>query len=230
MVEERSKKRNLDEIGKLLIAAGSFSDEEVEEIAAKPFTFERVRAQIAPGLLSGRTRERVLFMSSIGRLAFAASITAVLCVGAFLYLLKQNEGPAVISKQKFSGENPGIARLDITPQVIVKGFTAGRATISPQSESRISPQNTLFIRNRKDEPSIQKASLNPGREPEFYPVTYGGDGGESVRGGRVVRVDISRSTLFAMGVALPLENESETVKADLLIGPDGVTRAFRLVE
>ena len=62
------------------------------------------------------------------------------------------------------------------------------------------------------------------------PVTYTGDNGESARGGRVIRVEVSRATLFAMGINVPLENESPTVKADLLVGPDGVTRAIRLVE
>jgi hypothetical protein len=46
----------------------------------------------------------------------------------------------------------------------------------------------------------------------------------------VIRVDVPRSTLFAMGFPVSLENESPTVKADLLIGPDGATRAVRLVE
>ena len=34
---------------------------------------------------------------------------------------------------------------------------------------------------------------------------------------------------FAMGIHVPLENGSDTVRADLLVGPDGVPRAVRLV-
>jgi hypothetical protein len=65
---------------------------------------------------------------------------------------------------------------------------------------------------------------------EFYALSYAGDPNETERGGRIVRVDISRATLFAMGFDLPLENESETVRADLLVGSDGVTRAVRVVK
>lgn len=65
---------------------------------------------------------------------------------------------------------------------------------------------------------------------EFYPLTYAGDPSETARGGRVIRVDMSRSSLFAMGVDLPLENESDSVKADLLVGPDGVARGIRIVK
>ena len=46
----------------------------------------------------------------------------------------------------------------------------------------------------------------------------------------MIRVDVPRSTLFVMGFPVSLENDSPTVKADLLIGPDGATRAVRLVE
>jgi hypothetical protein len=64
---------------------------------------------------------------------------------------------------------------------------------------------------------------------EFYPVAYSGDIDEAAAGGRVIRVDMNRSSLFALGVNLPLENDEETVKADLIVGRDGVTRAIRLV-
>jgi hypothetical protein len=64
----------------------------------------------------------------------------------------------------------------------------------------------------------------------FYAVSYAGDPHETERGGRIVRVDIPRLTLFAMGVDIPLENERDTVRADLLVGSDGVTRAIRVVE
>ena len=32
-----------------------------------------------------------------------------------------------------------------------------------------------------------------------------------------------------MGIRVPLENDSDTVKADVIVGPDGVPRAVRLV-
>ena len=67
-------------------------------------------------------------------------------------------------------------------------------------------------------------------EGEFYALSFAGDPNEAERGGRIVRVDIPRSTLYAMGVDIPLENEAETVKADLLVGNDGVTRAIRVVK
>ena len=110
-----------------------------------------------------------------------------------------------------------------TPDRVVDGPSAPAATFERAVYRQ--PRNAAPIRP-------QNASLEPDAETvkEFYPVTYTGDTGETVRGGRVIRVDVPRSTLFAMGLNVPLENESPTVKADLLVGPDGVTRAIRLVD
>ena len=63
---------------------------------------------------------------------------------------------------------------------------------------------------------------------EFYPLTFAGDPVETTSGGRVMQVELSRSSLFAMGFNIPIENGAELVKADLLVGPDGVARAIRL--
>jgi hypothetical protein len=61
-------------------------------------------------------------------------------------------------------------------------------------------------------------------------LSFAGDLEETAAGGRIIRVDMSRSSLFAMGVDIPLENGREMVKTDLLIGSDGMARAVRIVE
>ena len=80
---------------------------------------------------------------------------------------------------------------------------------------------------------VRKAPLiKPAPMPnnaEFYAISYSGDPAETDAGGRIVRVEMQRSSLFALGVNVPLENDAGPVKADLLIGRDGVTRAIRVV-
>jgi hypothetical protein len=85
---------------------------------------------------------------------------------------------------------------------------------------------TVSYRKQEDRSTRPEKVPTPSRI-EFYPVSYTGDPSE-IAGGRVVRVELSRQALFAMGANIPLENGVENVKADLLIGPDGVTRAVRL--
>ena len=62
----------------------------------------------------------------------------------------------------------------------------------------------------------------------FFPLTYGD---LPVTHGHIVRLDVPRSALIAFGLGsidAPAA-ESETVEADVLVGPDGLARAVRFV-
>ena len=94
---------------------------------------------------------------------------------------------------------------------------------------------------RIDRPVTQRAALVESRAPqkhrtetieevsEFYPITYT-DNQDSNDGGQLVRVELPRSSIAAMGIDPPVENESPKVKTDLLIGSDGVMKAVRFVK
>jgi hypothetical protein len=172
-----------------------------------------------------------LVLVSKYRAALASGAAALLVVSAFGFFLQQKLTHDPIAANLDSASRSNSAPTDSTPQVeFVKGFTQGSADIFEVVQEPTMQRAVFRQQEPQREVSPQQASYRQ-REPEreFYPVTYVGDG-ESTRGGRVVRVDLPRSSLFAMGVNVPLENESPTVKADLLIGPDGVTRAIRFVE
>jgi hypothetical protein len=47
---------------------------------------------------------------------------------------------------------------------------------------------------------------------------------------RIVRLDMPRASLVALGANIPIEGDRQTLKTDLLVGPDGVPKAIRLVE
>jgi hypothetical protein len=46
----------------------------------------------------------------------------------------------------------------------------------------------------------------------------------------VVRMQVQRSAVLALGLSAGADDDSETVLADVLLGPDGMARAIRLVE
>jgi hypothetical protein len=85
-------------------------------------------------------------------------------------------------------------------------------------------------RNKPSTHAVKKESRSRRIEEvsEFYAVTYTGDA-EDDDNDQIVRVELPRSSLFAMGINVPVENEVVKVKADLLIGSDGVMKAVRLV-
>jgi len=63
---------------------------------------------------------------------------------------------------------------------------------------------------------------------DYIPLTYLTDA-TAVDGGIVVRVELSHSALIAMGAPVNIERTDSRVKADVVVGDDGVARAIRFV-
>jgi hypothetical protein len=49
-------------------------------------------------------------------------------------------------------------------------------------------------------------------------------------GGQLVRVELSRSAMLSMGLPVNMDRYDERVKADVLLGADGLARAIRFVQ
>jgi len=224
MQKRKLQNRDLDAIGRNLIrSSGSMRKDEIEKIAAAPHLFGDVNARI-DSALSSQQISRSGFAILIRRNAtvFATGIIVVLGLTVFgLYIARPRTEHAAI-KDRIPEAIPDFARPYIAPQVIdVNGITEGRAKYDrPVAERAV-------LRQR---PRVKRQPAEDEQHAEFYALTYAGDPADSARGGKVIRVDMSRSSLFAMGVNLPLENEADVIKADLMVGADGVARAIRLVE
>ncbi len=63
---------------------------------------------------------------------------------------------------------------------------------------------------------------------DFIPVTYGNSGLEA--GSQIVRIELPRSTLANFGLPMNMDRADHPVKADVLVGLDGVARAIRFVQ
>jgi len=63
---------------------------------------------------------------------------------------------------------------------------------------------------------------------EYMPLTYATYTDEA-DSGHVVRVQVPRAALLALGVRMSGEPSAELVKADVIVGDDGLARAIRLV-
>ncbi|MBD0326030.1 MAG: hypothetical protein ICV68_06355 [Pyrinomonadaceae bacterium] len=85
-------------------------------------------------------------------------------------------------------------------------------------------------RNRNSRQS--RESLTTGAEQEivtdFMPLTYGAALSPS-DGAQLVRVELPRSALASLGLPMNVERPNERVKADVLLGHDGMARAIRFV-
>ena len=64
---------------------------------------------------------------------------------------------------------------------------------------------------------------------DFMPIGYV-NSASLQDGGSVVRVELPRSTIVSMGFAVNMDRYGERVKADVLMGADGLARAIRFVQ
>lgn len=135
-----------------------------------------------------------------------------------------------------------------TPVSVNEQWTRSKGpdVIAQAPSSRASYQ-TASLRGRKPAPRASvKAALAPGSDstrtvsagssaaetPEiatdFMPLTYDG-GALAMESGHVIRVELPRTALVSMGLPMNPERANELVKADVLLGDDGVARAIRFV-
>jgi hypothetical protein len=221
MQNRNLNKKALDKIGRHLFESSASASDDIDAIVENPYLFDRVRARIVadqnarPAVAIQEPRVRFFGRNAVVLASIAGFIVAVF--GA-LSLFRPDANLIEVKRVQIPDAVPEVARPEVPPQPFVGKLSAGRA-----SKADFKVENAVPNRRR----ARRQAEAEP--EAEFYPVGYTGDPAETAGGGRIIRVDMKRSSLFALGINLPLENENETVKADLLVGSDGVTRALRIV-
>ena len=102
----------------------------------------------------------------------------------------------------------------------------------------VPPVQTAQPSDPPSRPTHRKVSTAPARQAaaraqkevatEFLPLTYG-DNLIPLEGGQVVRIRLPRSALTSFGLPVNEERAGEHIKADVLLGQDGVARAIRFV-
>jgi hypothetical protein len=247
MKKQDSQNEKLDRIAKVLLTTARTKDEEIEKIVSAPELFNSVKARIKT---EERARETKGFFGSwksfqIWNLQKAFSAFAVLAV-----LLSGAVGLIVFRKQIA----PQVAEQTAAPspqnQSQVSGVEISDSLRDFNGEREIGEQQNAGGKNQK---TIQKAAYKNERaqlrkpvrrqnfarrqprpeseiEGKFYPLNYTETAEETGENEQVVRVQLSRSSLLALGVNMPLENETEKIKTDLLIGSDGVVKGVRFIK
>lgn len=214
-------RKSLDQIGKSLAKADMALSREIDRITANPELFDGVRARIRQSTAEPAPERFITARTLAGGVATVALAVAALMTWAVVF--KSTPADVVVVPPVTDKSKGRDTRVSSKPDSVVTADFP-RETAPPRAE-KISTRPSASVSRRK-QPAAQQVRY----EGDFYALSYAGDPNETERGGRIVRVDVPRSTLFAMGVDVPLENGPETVKADLLIGSDGVTRAIRVVK
>ncbi len=249
MKKHELQDEQLDQAGRKLLEISRIQDSELERIVSAPHLFSaiknRVRAEEGAKPAAGLNWRAVFsFLSQPNAAAaFAALLIAVFAFGGFYLYSRQALPPGPIAGVTANNSQPKMAKK---PEQVVQASLPGdngpaRAAVDPTGdEIPAQPKAAIYRPAYKTEPSTAKVSyrkkagdreaVHYESDGEFYPLTFTGGSNEIAPGAQIVRVELPRSSLFSMGVDLPDDNRTGTVKADLLISSDGVARGFRLVK
>lgn len=112
------------------------------------------------------------------------------------------------------------------PRVAVRRPTGKRGMITPVGGIRGNSIDTseITVSIGAFSPMSNEAEV----ATEFIPLLLGSDL-PPVESGQVIRVQMPRSALASFGLPFNVERADESVKADVLVGDDGLARAVRFV-
>jgi hypothetical protein len=163
----------------------------------------------------------------------AIAAAAVLLIALVLPTLWKLAKPAPRNESaKVDGGNPipAAATPERSPEQSVlpvdkKSLTARKTPVSAPHATIRTPR----VLNRALATTAPETVSTKKNTNEYVPLTYLASA-TAMESGTVVRVQLSRSALMSLGLPLNIERADGLIKADLMVGDDGVARAIRLVE
>jgi hypothetical protein len=173
----------------------------------------------------------------------AAAAILIFSVFALPRLLPGNSGARVTQKasnaQPMPGVSPTIAESEqdepaIQTPTVTDNPEDGQDVIAPSPrmmDRRRTVIQTAGLRNRPAQRAINLTPTTNANEEiatDFIPLSYSSNL-SPMDEGQVVRIELPRSALQSFGLPVNTERDGERVKADVLLGHDGVARAIRFV-
>lgn len=238
MSKRNLQKERLDRIGRNLLEAARVRSEEIEKIVAAPKLFDAVKARIKDE--QSRRKPRRFFGDwasfSLWNWQKASVSFAILVVltGAAVFIFKKDDSPQMVGEidkpelelpinQPENSLPPQTSEIRKDKSATVKNYI--------KSERIVFKNETAKLPNRaRKNPVKSLPKAKKEAERVFYSLMSAGNWEANGDDLRIVRTELSRSELFALGINLPMENETPKIKTDLLVGSDGVARAIRFVE
>jgi hypothetical protein len=175
----------------------------------------------------------------------AAAAILIFSVFALPHLLPNNSGERTSQGASNAHPAPGLSPAVTTPEATPDepAIEPLNATVSPEEESDVIPPSprtmdrrraviqTVAQRNRSAQRATNLTPTTNANEEittDFLPLSYSSSLSQFDEG-QVVRVELPRSALQSFGLPVNAESAGERVKADVLLGHDGVARAIRFV-
>jgi hypothetical protein len=232
MNKRKLTNEELDRIGRASLRAAAVSCDEIENIVSSPMLFNSIKSRIeAERPENEKTGWFAQFsLLTWNRAAAAFAVAAIFLGGTVVILVfaKRNRNiasPEQVARQEqpIQAEKDQPVYAQSAPEVSNPAGNVTHASYKKETPPRAQKADIRRAAARNRETPVFEA------EGDFYPVA--GTPGGMPQDGHVVRAEIPRSSLVAMGVVdLPIEGSNEKIKTDLLVGSDGVVRGIRIVK
>jgi len=237
-MKKKLTNEELDALGRELFRAAAVSRDEIEDIVGSPMLFRSIKSRIEadrpqqkPGFFERWAGLPILNWNRAAA-GFAAAVIFIAGTVTVFVMIKNTGTSATIAQGPSKIVQP-IKDQPIKAAPSVHDQESDNVEVSqpgPELASYkkepVKAQKTVA----KRQPATRFTAPRFDAEGDFYPVTFGGSAEEMSRGGQIVRTEIPRSSLIAMGVDMPIDSANEKIKTDLLVGPDGVVRGVRLAK
>lgn len=157
----------------------------------------------------------------------AASAAALVLIITLLALnVSRTQKPQLPSSQAATEEKtPAGTVAPSTPalsQIPSSGRNSVAATITPHREKHRGGMHAKPVQEQTDSRAITEITT------DFIPLTNR-EALAQMDGGQVMRVELPRSALMSFGLPMDMERATERIKADVVVGNDGLARAIRFV-
>lgn len=202
----------------LLLAAGAESESapaRVKENLLAAFTHQQQIKSPSEPVVDIASRRKFLWWT-----AAAAAVAAVIVLAIILPVWRQTLAP--VQPQSEDVKAKAVDTPSATPAVERGGGSSGKIEVV-ENQTPLRPK-TRRVKNSKPVEAVAQNNTK-----EFLPLTYLAPA-TAMDTGTVVRVQLSRSALVSLGLPVNIEGSNDSVKAEVLLGDDGVARAIRLVQ
>lgn len=236
------QKKEMDEIERRLISSANLENEKIEEIISNPRLFSSVLLKIEEEkkLREQKSSHKNWFglpeLNWRISLAFGLSVLFIAALSS-LFIFRSSDSLQDSLAENIDSSKPLSLTVPIT-QLTPQPVNAPDSFNSPDliTEPKRNHQRAIVKTDKKI--SSKSASIKE-TEPrlaksddteEFYPLIFAGDLNDTDDDRRIIRVELTKESLASLGVDIPVMNENEKIKSDLLIGSDGVPQAIRFVK
>ena len=233
MIKKDLQTEQLDRIARKLLETTKIQPAEIERISGSPTLFESVKSRINSEQTAREAEETMRWsLFAPNRRITGAAFAAFAILALTIFGLVESAKPDLTGQ--ILASVPEIQTSIVKTVAPVIDPVLPEPTIDKISHTggRINATKKIITEtpDKKPKPVNKPLKIQKENVSEFYALTYTGNSIETEENLHIVRVELPRSSLFALGVNIQLENEPGKIKTDLLVGSDGVTRAIRFVK